>query len=259
MDVGTLNRWDLSAGRARRRDPRPDRRGVPARSRSSRTTAARSPDATASRTASGEIGIIASVTQPFCGDCTRARSAADGRLRDVPVRRDREPIFATPLRSGATDAELARDRRSASGAARSDRYSELRAEAGSPAVRARSKCIKWVGEHVGMRRFDDKVVLISGAASGIGRATAERLAAEGAALLCVDVQAKGLAETGWRAERDRCDGVLARRRSRGSRRASRDGRRVHEALREARRAVQRRRHPPHGRHPRARARRTGTA
>jgi meso-butanediol dehydrogenase/(S,S)-butanediol dehydrogenase/diacetyl reductase len=46
-----------------------------------------------------------------------------------------------------------------------------------------------------MRRFDDKVVLITGAASGIGRATAERLASEGAALLCVDVQAKGLAET----------------------------------------------------------------
>lgn len=46
-----------------------------------------------------------------------------------------------------------------------------------------------------MRRFDDKVVLITGAASGIGRATAERLASEGAGLLCVDVQPKGLAET----------------------------------------------------------------
>jgi meso-butanediol dehydrogenase/(S,S)-butanediol dehydrogenase/diacetyl reductase len=43
-----------------------------------------------------------------------------------------------------------------------------------------------------MRRFDDKAVLITGAASGIGRATAERLAAEGASLFCVDVQPKGL-------------------------------------------------------------------
>jgi NAD(P)-dependent dehydrogenase (short-subunit alcohol dehydrogenase family) len=45
-----------------------------------------------------------------------------------------------------------------------------------------------------MRRFDDKAVLVTGAASGIGRATAERLAAEGASLLCVDVQARGLDE-----------------------------------------------------------------
>ena len=43
-----------------------------------------------------------------------------------------------------------------------------------------------------MRRFDDKAVLITGAASGIGRATAERLASEGASLFCVDVQPKGL-------------------------------------------------------------------
>jgi NAD(P)-dependent dehydrogenase (short-subunit alcohol dehydrogenase family) len=45
-----------------------------------------------------------------------------------------------------------------------------------------------------MRRFDDKAVLVTGAASGIGRATAERLAAEGASLFCVDVQPRGLDE-----------------------------------------------------------------
>ncbi len=47
----------------------------------------------------------------------------------------------------------------------------------------------------GLRRFEDRVALVSGAASGIGRATAERLAREGASLLCVDLQAESLEET----------------------------------------------------------------
>lgn len=72
----------------------------------------------------GEIGMIASVTQPFCGDCTRARLSADGKLYTCLF-----AIGGTDLReavrSGASDA-LLRSMITAVWSDRTDQYSEIR-------------------------------------------------------------------------------------------------------------------------------------
>jgi GTP 3',8-cyclase len=74
---------------------------------------------------SGEFGVISSVTQPFCGNCSRARLSSDGVLYTC--------LFATAgtslrdtLRGGASDEQLL-ERIRAVWLARADRYSELRA------------------------------------------------------------------------------------------------------------------------------------
>ncbi len=79
------------------------------------------------RDGSGEVGVIASVTQPFCGGCTRARLTSDGQLFTC--------LFAVagtdlrePLRAGETDDQLSA-RIAAVWSVRADRYSELRSEA----------------------------------------------------------------------------------------------------------------------------------
>jgi cyclic pyranopterin phosphate synthase len=54
----------------------------------------------------GRLGIIASVTRPFCRDCDRLRLTADGQLRTCLFARD-ETDLRGPLRDGASDAELA--------------------------------------------------------------------------------------------------------------------------------------------------------
>ncbi len=76
----------------------------------------------------GEIGFISSVTQPFCGDCTRARLSSDGSLYTC-LFAARGTDFRGPLREGIEDAELGQmiDK---VWTHRGDRYSELRAEGG---------------------------------------------------------------------------------------------------------------------------------
>ncbi|MDP9444806.1 MAG: GTP 3',8-cyclase MoaA [Actinomycetota bacterium] len=52
------------------------------------------------------VGIIASVTRPFCGDCDRVRLTADGQVRNCLFART-ESDLRTPLRDGADDTEIA--------------------------------------------------------------------------------------------------------------------------------------------------------
>ena len=79
------------------------------------------------RDGSGEVGIISSVTEPFCSSCTRARLTAEGVLYTC--------LFAVsgtdlrePLRHGASDDEL-RERLRDVWSSRTDRYSEIRSDA----------------------------------------------------------------------------------------------------------------------------------
>ncbi len=125
MDVGTRNRWDPT-------------RVVPSLELRDRI-AARWPLEPAARNyrgevaeryvyadGAGEIGFISSVSQPFCGACSRARLSSEGVLYTC--------LFAThgldlraPLRAGADDATLLGLIRDA-WTARADRYSEVRAQ-----------------------------------------------------------------------------------------------------------------------------------
>jgi cyclic pyranopterin phosphate synthase len=74
----------------------------------------------------GEIGIIASVSQPFCDECTRARLTPDGHLVTCLFAIDGVDLKG-PMRSGASDAELREEIRGA-WSMRSDRYSKERSE-----------------------------------------------------------------------------------------------------------------------------------
>jgi cyclic pyranopterin phosphate synthase len=77
----------------------------------------------------GEFGVISSVTQPFCRDCTRARISAEGKLYTCLFAVDGHDLRAV-LRSEATDADLV-DVIESIWLRRGDRYSELRSAATS--------------------------------------------------------------------------------------------------------------------------------
>ena len=88
------------------------------------------PDETARRwryrDGGGEIGVIASVTQPFCGGCSRARLSAEGRLHTCLFALKGHDLRA-PLRLGASDEELTAQIQRI-WLRRTDRYSERRTE-----------------------------------------------------------------------------------------------------------------------------------
>ena len=88
------------------------------------------------RDGAGEVGVIASVTKPFCGDCTRARLSAEGRFYTCLFTGEghdlravlRDPALADDGAAG--DAAL-REAVAAVWRVRDDRYSEERTEATS--------------------------------------------------------------------------------------------------------------------------------
>jgi len=126
MDVGTLNGWDLrqvltAAEIVERLGADTPLERVPANYRGEVAERWRYADG------SGEIGVIASVSQPFCGDCTRARLSAQGTLVTC--------LFAAggvnlrdAMRAGATDDELGQ-LIAGCWTRRRDRYSEERTAA----------------------------------------------------------------------------------------------------------------------------------
>jgi cyclic pyranopterin phosphate synthase len=129
MDVGTLNQW--------RRE-----QVVPAREMLARIAARwpLHPVAPAYRgevaayyafdDGGGEVGFITSVTQPFCGDCSRMRLSAEGSIYTCLFAHEGTDLREM-LRGGASDEEIA-GRLAGIWNAREDRYSESRA--GTPEV-----------------------------------------------------------------------------------------------------------------------------
>ena len=136
MDVGHTNGWRLEevvpAAEIRARlAERFELEPLDASYRGEVATRYRLSDGTAAFT---EIGFIASVTRPFCGDCTRLRLSADGQLFTC-LFGNRAGDLKAPLRAGADDAEIAAQVR-AIWTVREDRYSELRSAATAELPRA---------------------------------------------------------------------------------------------------------------------------
>ena len=58
-------------------------------------------------TGAGDVGVIPSVTKPFCGDCDRVRLTAEGQLRTVPLRDSTSSTCGPSCGSGGGDDDLA--------------------------------------------------------------------------------------------------------------------------------------------------------
>jgi cyclic pyranopterin phosphate synthase len=129
MDVGTTNGWRLDDV-----VPAAEIRTAIDASWPLEPLAANYPGEVASRyryrDGAGEIGLIASVTQPFCGGCSRARLSAEGKLHTC-LFASRGHDLREILRSGATENELSEHLRSI-WTARADRYSEARTSHPAP-------------------------------------------------------------------------------------------------------------------------------
>ncbi|MGH2831170.1 MAG: GTP 3',8-cyclase MoaA [Solirubrobacteraceae bacterium] len=130
MDVGTTNRWSLvdvmpAAEIHAMIDAEWPLEPLPANYRGEVATRYRYRDG------AGQIGLLASVTKPFCGSCTRARLSADGKLYTC-LFAARGHDLRNALRSGASERQLAEQIRSV-WSARADRYSETRAAQSAPA------------------------------------------------------------------------------------------------------------------------------
>ncbi len=120
MDVGATNGWRMDDVVPAAEIVAHDRRASFRSSRSDPNYAGEVAERWRYRDGGGEIGVIASVTQPFCGDCTRARLSAEGKLytclfaehgydlRALAARRQRatraSPTRSRPSGAGATTA-----------------------------------------------------------------------------------------------------------------------------------------------------------
>ena len=79
----------------------------------------------------GQVGVISSVTEPFCGNCSRARISADGRLYPCLFSNSGLDLLS-PLRQGAED-EFLEEEISRFWTLRTDRYSEVRTDSNNNA------------------------------------------------------------------------------------------------------------------------------
>ena len=106
MPLDAQHGWSRDGDGHRRRDLRRARAGVRAHARPPSRGGARPAELFLVDGGPATVGVIASVTRPFCGDCDRVRLTADGQVRNCLFARE-ESDLRTALRAGATDEELA--------------------------------------------------------------------------------------------------------------------------------------------------------